>query len=234
MNNTNNFSARESFAHAKRMFYLAFRDKFTNDRDCMEWVEALKLSQSEIRLECELNALSTQFIFGVTPNQVNNVNFQFNTERRLQLQDSLCVNEYGFFVGNPASRIDTTWNLRTYGNQVDFTAAQAAAINSTLYSHGWFELRCNNDVIMPYRPLFNHLYKPQTQETAALGAGAPDDQVRGAEDGFITDEPNIVFIGSKGYVPSVNIPVALAAAAGFERGVLMLRGILAQNSTVVS
>lgn len=238
MNNTNNFSARESFLHAKKMFYNAFRDKFTagpqGDQACREWVDALKLSQSEIRLEVELNIAATSFNFGLTPNQANTTGVQFNTENRLNLQDSLCCNEYGIFVGNPASRIDTAWALRSYGNQVDFNAAQALALNTTFYSHGNLSIRCNNDVIMPFRGLFNHLYKPQTQETTALGAGSPDDQIRGAEDGMITDEPNIVLIGSKGYIPTINLPVALAAAAAFERAVIIFRGILAQNSTVVS
>lgn len=234
LNNTNNFSARESFNQAKKMFFRAFRDKFRTDNDCMAWVEGLKLSQSEIRLEVELNAINNSFLFGVTPNQVNSTNVQFNTENRLNLQDSLCVNEYGIFVGNPSSRTSAAWKLRTYGNTQDFVAASAAALDSTFYSHGRFIMKANNDVIMPYRGLFNHWYKPQTQQTAALGAASPDDQIRGAEDGMITDEPNIVLIGSKNYQPTIELPTALASCDTFERAVVIFRGILAQNSTVVS
>ena len=234
LNNTNNASARESYAHARRMFFKAFRDKFKSDQECQLWVDCLKLSQSEIRLEVELSAGPTTFVFGVTPNQTNTNNFQFNTERRLVLQDSICVNEYAILVGNPGSRIDTAWRLRTYGNTVDFAAASAAAIDETFYSHGSFVLKCNNDVIMPFRGLFNHWYKPQTQQTLALGAGSPGDQIRGAEDGFITDEPNIVIIGSKNYIPQIELPASLASVDAFERAVLIMRGVYAQNSTVVS
>jgi len=113
-------------------------------------------------------------------------------------------------------------------------AADAAALDSTFYSHGKYVLKANNDVIMPYRGLFNHWYKGQTQQTAALGAASPDDQIRGAEDGMITAEPNIVLIGSKNYQPTIELPTALASAAAFERCILIYRGILAQNSTVVS
>lgn len=234
MNNTNNFTARESYIQAKKMFFKAFRDKFNNDGDCASYVESLKLSQSEIRLEVELDAVRNSFVFGLTPNQTNTTNVQFNTERRLNLQDSLCVNEYGIFVAQPASRTDTAYNLRTYGNTQDFAAADAAALDTTFYSNGGLQVRANNDVIIPYRGLFNHLYRPQTQQTAALGAASPKDQIRGSEDGMITAEPNLVLIGSKNYVPEIVLASALASAAAFERCILIFRGILAQNSTVVS
>lgn len=238
MNNTNNISARESYLHAKKMFFRAFRDKFqpgaAGDSACAAWVDNLKLSQSEVRLEVELAANQNIFTFGVTPNQANTNNVQFNTERRLQLQDSLVVQEYAVLVGRPSSRTSTQWQIRSYGNTQDFTAGAQAALNQTFYSHGNYLLKCNNDVIMPYRGLFNHLYKPQTQQTAALGAGSPDDQLRGAEDGFITTEPNIVLIGSKNYQPQIELPSSLATVDEFSRVVLIYRGILAQNSTVVS
>lgn len=240
LNTTNNFTAREAYTTAKKMFWKAFRDKFPmgagGDSDCANFVESLKLSQSEIRLEVKLDALRNTFVFGVTPNQANTNNIQFNTERRLQLQDSLCVNEYGVFVGNPAADDDTAWKLRTYGNIVDFTAATTAlSLDSTFYSHGHLQVNANNDVVIPYRGLFNHLTKNQTQQTAALGAASPNDQIRGAEDGFITAEPNLVLIGSKNYVPQIILPASLTIdAADHPRAVIIFRGVLAQNSTVVS
>lgn len=242
MNNTNNLSARESYIQAKKMFFRSFRDKFgqgaAGDRDCAQFVESLKLSQSEIRLEVQLSATQNIFVFGVTPNQANTNNTQFNTERRLPLQDSICVNEYAIYVGLPpgagATPANTNWLLRSYGNTQDFTAASALSIDSTFYSHGWFVMKCNNDVIMPYRGLVNHWYKPQTQQTAALGAASPGDQFCGAEDGSITDEPNIVIIGSKNYVPQIELPTAMTSVDAGTRAVLILKGVYAQNSTVVS
>jgi len=234
MNNTNNTSARNAYEHAQRMFFKAMRNDFKTAAECQDWVNRLKLSQSEIRLECELNAVSTNFKFGLTQNQANSTGVVFNTENRLTMQDSLCCNEYGIYVGQPASRIDTAWQLRTYGNTQDFAAATALAIDTTFYDHSWFQMKCNNDVIMPYRGLWNHKYRPQTQQTNALGAASPGDQIRGAEDGMITSEPNFVLIGSKGYVPEIVLPVALAAATAFERVIIIFRGVLAQNSTNVS
>lgn len=246
LNNTNNMSARDSFIQAKKMFYRSFRDSFTgkgkseaeDNARCASFVEGLKLSQSEIRLEVQLTATQNVFVFGVTPNQANTNNVQFNTERRLPLSDSICVNEYSIYVGLPpgagATPANTNWLLRSYGNTVDFTAASALSLDSTFFSHGTFVMKCNNDVIMPYRGLVNHWYKGQTQQTAALGAASPGDQFRGAEDGAITDEPNIVIIGSKNYVPQIELPTAMTSVDAGTRAVLIMRGVYAQNSTVVS
>jgi hypothetical protein len=240
MNNTNNISARESFRIAKDLLYNAFRnDKAfggpNGDGECRNWVNSRKLSQSEIRLEVELNATNNSYVFGLTANQQNSSNVIFNTENRLTMQDSLICNEYGFFVGNPSSQSDVTWELKTYGDTQTFPlGTDANLLNSTLYSHGYFKMQCNNDVVMPYRGLFNHWYKGQTQQTAALGAASPADQIRGAEDGFITDEPNILLIGSKGYIPQIILPAAIALTSTHVRAVLIFKGILAQNSTSVS
>lgn len=253
LNNTNNMSARDSFIQAKKMFFRAFRDSFkgkgrpafpgesqgaADDRECAAFVEGLKLSQSEIRLEVQLSATQNVFVFGVNPNQANTNNVQFNTENRLPLSDSICVNEYTVYVGLPpgagATPANTNWLLRSYGNTVDFTAASALSLDSTFFSHGALRITCNNDVIMPYRGLVNHWYKPQTQQTAALGAASPGDQIRGAEDGAITDEPNIVIIGSKQYIPQIQLPTAMTSVDAGTRAVLIMRGVYAQNSTVVS
>lgn len=233
MNNTNNISARDSFRKAKEIYFGAWRRNFKTDKDTMDYVEGLKLSQSEIRLEVELTTTTAVFTFGLTPNQANTTNQVFNTENRLQLQDSLVVSEYGVFVGQPSSVIDTAWRLRTYGNTQDF-GADAGPIDTTFFNQGYFSVKCNNDVIMPYRGLFNNWYKPQTQQTAALGAGAPGDQIRGADDGFITMEPNLLLIGSKNYQPQITLPAAMASATARLRAIVIFRGVLAQNSTVVN
>lgn len=234
MNNTNNIAARAAFKTAREVFFRAMRNKFATDEECNTWVDERKLSQGEIRLEVGLTTTSTNFRFGLTQNQNNSSGVVFNTENRLTMQDTLLANEYGIFVAKPASATDTAYNLRTYGNTVDFSAAAAAALDTTFYDNGYFRLGVNNDVIIPYRGLFNHLYKPQTQQTAALGAASPGDQIRGAEDGFVTMEPNTLLIGSKGYIPEIVLPSALGTVDANSRVVLIFRGILAQNATVVS
>jgi hypothetical protein len=239
LNNTNNWSARQSFEHARHMFATAMLDKFAgNYAASKRWADSLKLSQSEIRCEVQLVTTTTQFVFGLTTVQNNTTGVLFNTEQRLNQQDSLCVNEYGIFVRKPASATSTIDRLLTFANANIFTTSNVAtALEGTFYSHGKFSVKVNNDVIMPYRGLFNHLYVPQTQlsgVTASSTVAAYEDQIRGAEDGFITAEPNIVLVGSKNYVPQIDLPLALAAVETYQRAVLILRGILAQNSTIIN
>jgi hypothetical protein len=233
-----------SFDIAKQVLFNAWIKNFLDanpnnpakaQSECWAWVNDRKLSQSEIRLEVELTTTNNSFIFGVTPNQASTTGVVFPTEQRLQLQDSLIASEYGIYVGAPTSRADTAFRLFTYGNTQAFPAAGvAAAIDEQFFNNGYYQLKVNNDVIVPYRGLFNHFYSPQTQQTAALGAGSPGDQIRGAEDGQITQEPNVLLIGSKNSVPSIVMPGNLAAVTEFTRAIIIYRGVLAQNSTVVN
>lgn len=206
----------------------------TDEGRLQAYVNQCKFSQHEIRLEVGLTTNATNFKFGLTSSQPNTTNLQFLTENRLEMQDTMVASEYGIYVAQTAGQNDTAYQLRTYPNTQDFAAADAAALRSTFYSNGYFRMTCNNDVIMPYRGLWNHLAAPQTQQTAALGAGSPGDQVRGSEDGMITMEPNILLIGSKGYIPEIVLKANLASAAANLRAVLIFRGVLAQNSTSVS
>jgi hypothetical protein len=243
LNSTNNQGARAAFDHARVMFAKAMLDKFLEKygaaaawQKAMQWANSLKLSQNEIRSEVQLTTTSNRFAFGVTTVQLSSgAAGKFNTEVPLNQQDSLCVTEYGLFVRNPASATSTIDQLCTYANQNVFTTANVnTALNGTFYSHGNFRVTVNNDIVIPFRGLYNHLYIPQTQAIAAAGAAAVQDQKRGAEDAFVTCEPNIVLIGSKNYVPEIVLPVALAAVENFQRAVLIFRGILAQNSTVIN
>jgi len=243
MNQTNNFSARESFAIAKQLLFDSFFPNFlaANKGDVMaatqatqKYVDQLKLSQNSIRMEVELNTTNSIFTFAPTVQQQNSTNFLFNTELRLDQQDTLVASNYRIYVAKPGSRTDTEYPVCTYGNTQVFTAAAAAAIDNCFYANGVFQLRCNNDVIIPGRLMINHLYRPQTQQTAALGAGSPGDQFRGAEDAIITQEPNLLVIGPKKYVPQIVLPAALSTVDEFTRAILIYDGVLAQNSTVTS
>lgn len=244
MTNISNRDAREEYDNSRRMFYAAFRDKFPpggdGDDKCRKFVNGLILTQGEIRLEVELNATNNIFTFGVTPNQANTNGLVFRTERRLPLQDSICCTELSMYVWLPLNNAGTPDRdganslLRTYGNTQDFTAAAAQAIDSTLYSHGSFTFKRNNEVLVPYRGLANWWYKGQTQQTAALGAGSPGDQIRGAMDGTATTTPNLVLIGSSNNIPQIELPTNMAAVDEFTRFVIIGKGPYAQNSTVVN
>ena len=238
MNSTNNVSARMSFDKARDILAAAMVDKFQGDyAAARNWANGRKLAQGEVRCEVQLTATSTQFTFGVTTVDANSSNTIFNTEQRLNQQDSLIVADYGIFVRDPATAVSTVDQLWTYGDPIQFaTANVAAALNGTFYSHGQFSLKVNNDVIIPNRGLLNHWYIPQTQNGVGITAQTvfPLGQIRGAEDGYVVTEPNIVLVGSKKYVPTIQLPAALTAVETHQRAVLIFRGILAQNSTVIN
>jgi hypothetical protein len=244
LNSTNNQGARASFDHARTMFAKAMLDKFVEKygvgsawSKAIAWANSLKLSQNEIRREVQLTTASQNFRFGVTTVQLSQgAAGLFNTEVPLNQQDSLCVTEYGMFVRDPASATSTIDPLCTYGDPIQFATANVATALNTFYDHGQFKITVNNDVVLPARGLFNHKYIPQTQNGIGITAQTlfPLNQIRGAEDGFITCEPNIVLIGSKNYVPEIVLPASLAAVETFQRAVLIFRGILAQNSTVIN
>ncbi len=244
MNGTDNMSARYSYENARAIFYEALRDKFSvgddGDRKCEQWVNSLKLTQGEIWLEVELNNVNNIFTFGVTPNQQNSNNVVFKTEQRLPLQDSLLATEMHMFVFRPVTSDGTPSQtglygpLRTYGNTVDFSAGAALGLDTVLYSHGGFTMKVNSDVKQVYRGLQNFWYKPQTQQTAALGAGSPGDQIRPVEDAGATLEPNLVFIGSSNSIPQIVLPGNIATVDSFTRVRLVFSGPYAQNSTVVN
>jgi hypothetical protein len=241
MTGTNNQAGRMVYENAKRIFFNAWIETFltlkgavAGPAKCQEYVDSLKLAPAEIRLETTLDTVNSVFTFGVTPNQANNAGVVFKTENRLQMQDQLIVSEYGILTAQTAGTTDTAFDLNTYGNANVFAAADAAALNTTFYSNGQFALKCNNDIIIPGRGLLNHKYIPQTQQLAALGAANAHSQLRGVEDGFVTMEPNFILSGQKNNVPQIILPGALASMAANARVVLILRGLLAQNSTVVS
>lgn len=242
MNSTNNLSARATYEKAKEMLFNSMLSAFTENpgkysnpvEACWNWVNSRKLSQNEVRLEVNLDAVNNIFTFAVTPTQSNSSNVVFKTENRLNLQDSLVASEYAITVGLATGDTDTAYEQKTYPSTQVFSALVVAALNGTFYSNGSFQLRCNQDVIVPYRGLYNHIYRGQTQQTDALGAGSPQDQLRGAEDGYVTMEPNILLIGSKNYEPQIVLKSALANAVANLRCILTFRGVLAQNSTIVN
>lgn len=184
-------------------------------------------AQGYLRTELQLVAGTTSYNFNLLVNENNPQ--PFNTEKRLALQNSFVASEVGLFFGNPSSTTDTTFKLRTYPNFVDF--AQAAALQA--FYQGSMNVIINNVRYMESWDLWRHYLTAQTQQTAALGAGSPNDQLDGKADGFYPIEPNLVFIGSKDNRIQITLPAGLSAVDTNARVILIFRGILAQNSTVV-
>jgi hypothetical protein len=191
----------------------------------------VKLTQSDLILEQVLSQNATQYLFPVVANDLGSTGTKFNTEVRLNLQDSFIVSAWGFFLCAPASATDATFVPQSYPNAIVFPGAGVSAALNTIYN-SFAKIIVNGDVIYPVWHLSRNFLVPQTQQVAA---GDLYSQLDGSSDGFHPTEPNMVIIGSKGYVIQITLPIAFnAALPAFTRGRVHYRGLLAQNSTIIS
>jgi hypothetical protein len=217
----NSIDARMVFENSKRALVNAFKTE--------RILEVVKLTQGSLRFEQLLVAGQTLYNFPVLDNQT----IFSNLEDRLKLQDSFIISSIKVCTGAPTSAVDNTFLPDTYPNPIKY-GANAIPLQAW-WNAGNLQIAVNNDIITPKWDIQRHYNANQTQQTAALGAGSPRDQDRGAFDGWYPVEPNIVMIGQK----DTNIQVILKGAGittvqAFSRGIIMVRGVLAQNSTVVS
>lgn len=195
-----------------------------------------KLTQSDLILEQQLFTNQTQYQFPVLANDNGPSGSRFNTEIRLQQQDSFIASAWGFFLAKPSSATDATFVVQTYSNPQVFSTANVAAALETLYN-SICRITVNNDVVFPVWSLSRNRVVPQTQQAPLISGvenAIPYSQIDLSSDGFFPLEPNLVFIGSKGYVINIVLPQALAAVETFQRGRLHYRGLLAQNTTIIT
>lgn len=223
----NGISAREDFNNSVRIFENVFAPFMKAGENV---VDKFKLTQSAIRLEQPLAANSTLYTFPIMTNILSQNSTIFNTEIRLNPQDTLVPTHVGIFLAAPASTTDTAFRLHSYPNQSVFTNALAMR---SLYN-GQLKIAVNNYQYTYNWDLQRHWFSPQTQQTAAFGAGSPEDQNDFSTDGFYPMQPFVLFGGSQ----NVNVQIQLAAPPATvdtnSRYVMIFRGILAQNSTPTS
>jgi hypothetical protein len=232
----NSIAARDDFNIAARIFSNAFNPPVLSNGQAnpnynpnFDPVVAFRLSQSALRLEQPCVNTSTQYNFPVLIN-IQNQAAAFNTEIRLQQQDSFIPTHIGFFLALPSSSIDTTFKLMTYPNPVVLTNA----IQMQSYYNGTMSIMINNVQYTQKWDLWRHWKTEQTQQTAPIGAGSPEDQFSADDDGFYPMQPFILLIGSQNIQLNINLPVSPTAVDANSRLVILMRGILAQNSTVVN
>lgn len=217
----NNMDARLIFENAK----AALEKAFPQNRNILNIV---KLTQGTLRFEQPLVTGKTQYNFPILDNQ----NIFSNTEDRLLLQDSFVVSQIWIGTGAPSGPTDNTFSPDTYPNPVKY-GANAVPLNALYNSN--LQIAVNNDIILPKWDLFRHYNAPETQATAAPGEDSPIDEKRGSFDGWYAVEPNIVLVGSKNTQFQINMKgPGLSAVLANSRAIIMVRGVLAQNSTVVS
>lgn len=190
------------------------------------------LSQSYLRSEVAMSTSTTSYQIPILVNSTG-ANTNYATNQLLNLQDAFVVSSIGVFVSIPAAATTTAFPLYTYPNASAFTTAGAAAALYNLYN-GKLSVTVNNRQIVPAWDLYRHLYVPQTQQGAAATATTIDEN-DATEFGYYPVEPNIVLVGSKNNVVSLELPGAISTlqAGVAPRIVVIFRGILGQNITPV-
>jgi hypothetical protein len=192
------------------------------------------LSQGFLRLEQPLTTTSTAFNFPVLVNATNSGNAVRPTEKRLALQDAFFCSEIGVYIAKAASAADVSFSLTTYPNSVTFATGGAAPAPLNAFYNGQLQIAVNNEVIVPGMDIMRFKRVPQTQLTAATNS--PIDEFDGANDlsNQFALEPNVVMIGQKNSQIVINLPGNISAVDANTYAVVIFRGVLAQNVTVLS
>lgn len=191
-----------------------------------------RLTQSYLRAETLLSTTVTNYDLPFLVNRPDANNF--NTQRKLQLQDAFVATQIGLFVAVPGSATATNFPLFTYGDGVTFSGANTATSLNSLYN-GFMQVTLNNNVILPAWDLLRHVRVPwqQTQAAIALITGARQNSLDFGEDGFYPVEPSLVVNGAGNYQANLVLPSALSAVETNSRIIVIMRGVLAQNVTSV-
>lgn len=222
----NSIAARYDFDNVVRVFNKAFRPQNPNFDATKDFV----LTQSYLRLEQPLVTTSTQYVFPVLVN-IQNQAAPFNTEQRLQQQDTFGPNELGIFLGKaPAAATDTNWMLRTYTNPFIFTNATQM---QSIYNGSKMQIQLNQKIVVPQWDVLRHWKVPITQQTAAAGAGSPLDQFEGGADGFYPLSPFYLLSGTSNIQIIITLVNPPSAVDALSRLIVYYRGYLAQNSTIL-
>jgi hypothetical protein len=196
------------------------------------------LSQSYIRSEVALSTTTTSYHVPILINDnQNGSTSSFNTSQLLNLQDAFVIS--GIFIGfsNNADNTAAAFRVSTYPSAINSGSQAAATSMFTLYN-GQLQLTVNNRQILTGFPISNCLYVPQSQGLITQAASSPFnaiDQNEGYYPAIVPIEPNIVLVGSKNNVCSIQLPAAISTlpTAGAPRLVVIFTGILAQNCTPV-
>jgi hypothetical protein len=223
----NPIAARMDFEQAVNIFDKAFNPTGNPKNNV---VDLFRMTQSDLRLEQPFTTTNNLLTFPVLNNIQNQQGGQFITEIRLAQQDSFVPTRIGIFMGLPSSATDTSFKLYPYPSPFIFTNAAAM---EAFYS-GTMLWTMNNDKLIKNWLLMRHRKTNQTQQTAAYGAGSPLDQMDMDEDGFVPMQPYCLIIGSQDIQIQMSLPLAPTAVDANTRIVLLLRGVVAQNSTVVN
>jgi hypothetical protein len=218
----NGMNARDDFNNAVAIFEATFPGK--------DVVNLFHLTQSEIRLELPLTANNTLYQFKLLDNQPGAGGQIFNTELRLRMQDTFVPTHFGLYLALPSGTTDATYRLNSYPNQFVF----ANALQMRALYNGQLKIMTNNYQYLYSWGLQRHWCSNQTQQTAAFGAGSPEDQNDFSVDAMFPMQPYVLFGGSENTQISITLSAPPTAVDANSRYILRFYGVLAQNSTPTS
>lgn len=223
MNIVNNSLARESFDIAAAAVIKA---GYT--------VQGTKLAPGYLRSEMAINATTTTYKIPILITDTSN-GTPFNTEQRLNLQDSFFIAEIGIFLAVPTGTTDAAFEVLTYPDPTLFATSGAARSTNTLYN-GKLIASVNNDTINPGWDILRHRIAPHTQDgiIGATGGGTPVNSTDMSTDGFYPVQPVMTNVGSKNINWVISLPAAIATIQANSRIIFIQRGLLAQNCTPVN
>lgn len=228
MSMMNGIIAREDFNNAVLIFQKNFPKKDGSFYPPNEIIDAFKLTQSSLRTEAVLTANTGAYPFPILETKPGNAGVVIQTEIRLSMQDTFVPTRVRVTLANPGSLADGAFRLYTYPNQDVFganaiqmralyNATISMSVNNYNYSYNW--------------SLQKHWYSGNPQQTGGFGAGSPEDQMDGSENGYYPMQPFVLFGGLQKVQININIPLPPTGVLANSRYVMEFEGVIAQNST---
>jgi hypothetical protein len=231
---TNPIAARLDFENGCEVFRKAYQNVTVMNAQGVpvpiNVVDAFKLTQSDLQLEQPIQANVNEYNFPVMVNIQSQANVIYNTEIRLNQQDTFLPQYVGLFLIPASSATDCTWRPLTWSNPAVLTNATQM---QCLYN-GRLNIAVNNTNYITNWQTSRHLVVPRTQQTAALGAGSPADEYDGGDTTLVPFQPQVIISGTSNMQITIKLPVAPTAVDANSRIAIKLRGIIAYNSTIVN
>lgn len=162
----------------------------------------------------------------------------FNTEARLDINDTFIALEIGLFVCRPASQTDANFDLYSYPNANVFSTANTAASLRMLFNNSF--LNISKQQVQYIQNYGTQRFRKTGATQTGLGFGAAAatptvastvvDQYDGNEDGFAPLGVDLSFTGRDTMQIQIQMPTNLTAVEANSRAVLVMRGFKAYNT----
>lgn len=187
------------------------------------------LTMSRLRFELPMEATTTKYEF---PTQVGVNSDMWNvrkTEFRQNPNDNFHIRRIGFFTAVTTAATDANFRLRTYPNEIEYTAAVAADVMNAYNAN--LSLNVNSTDVMTGYGMERHYFVPQTQRLS-VAAAQNRDQVNLEVDGWVELDPPLMLGGQYTNTLVLNLlsPIANVPAAQNGRLIFILDGLKAANA----